>query len=64
VRRGPQDLVRVAKLRAHKTDQNPLLFRINMEAGHGGASGRYDYLEETAFDYAFILEATFSRRWP
>ncbi len=54
----------VAKLRAHKTDQNPLLFRINMEAGHGGASGRYDYLEETAFDYAFILEATFSRRSP
>lgn len=45
----------VAKLRAHKTDDNPLLFRINMEAGHGGASGRYDYLKETAFDYAFIL---------
>ncbi|MCZ6807708.1 MAG: S9 family peptidase [Deltaproteobacteria bacterium] len=45
----------VAKLRAHKTDENPLLFRINMEAGHGGASGRYDYLKETAFDYAFVL---------
>jgi oligopeptidase B len=45
----------IAKLRAHKTDQNPLLFRINMEAGHGGASGRYDYLKETAFDYAFLL---------
>ena len=45
----------VAKLRATKTDDNPLLFRINMEAGHGGASGRYDYLEETAFDYAFLL---------
>ncbi len=52
----------VAKLRAHKTDENPLLFRINMEAGHGGASGRYDYLKETAFDYAFILEASLSRR--
>jgi oligopeptidase B len=45
----------VAKLRALKTDNNPLLFRINMEAGHGGASGRYDYLKETALDYAFIL---------
>ena len=45
----------VAKLRAHKTDNNPLLFKINMDAGHGGASGRYDYLKETALDYAFIL---------
>ncbi|MGB5811461.1 MAG: S9 family peptidase [Polyangiales bacterium] len=45
----------VAKLRAHKTDGNPLLFRTNMEAGHGGASGRYDHLKETAFEYAFIL---------
>ncbi len=45
----------VAKLRAHKTDENPLLFKINMEAGHGGSSGRYDYLKETALDYAFIL---------
>ena len=45
----------VAKLRALKTDSNPLLFKINMDAGHGGASGRYDYLKETALDYAFIL---------
>ena len=46
----------VAKLRALKTDSNPLLFKINMEpAGHGGASGRYTKLHETAFDYAFIL---------
>ncbi len=45
----------LAKLRAHKTDENPLLFKINMEAGHGGSSGRYDYLKETALDYAFIL---------
>jgi oligopeptidase B len=45
----------VAKLRANKTDDNPLVFKINMDAGHGGASGRYDYLKETAFDYAFIL---------
>ena len=45
----------VAKLRALKTDEKPLLFKINMEAGHGGASGRYDYLKETALDYAFLL---------
>ncbi len=45
----------VAKLRAMKTDSNPLLFKINMGAGHGGASGRYDYLREIALDYAFIL---------
>ena len=45
----------VAKLRAMKTDKNPLLFKINMGAGHGGASGRYDALRDTAFDYAFIL---------
>jgi oligopeptidase B len=46
----------VAKLRALRTDDRLLAFKINMDAGHGGASGRYDYLEETAFDYAFILE--------
>ncbi len=46
----------VAKLRAMKTDSNQLLFKINMDpAGHGGASGRYTKLRETAFDYAFIL---------
>ncbi|HMG85431.1 MAG TPA: S9 family peptidase [Terracidiphilus sp.] len=45
----------VAKLRALKTDGNPLLLVTNMEAGHGGASGRYDYLKEIAFDYAFLL---------
>ena len=45
----------VARLRALKTDGNPLLLRINMDAGHGGASGRYDYLREIAFTYAFIL---------
>ena len=46
----------VAKLRAMKTDANPLLFHINMDpAGHGGKSGRYERLRETAFDYAFIL---------
>jgi len=45
----------VAKLRALKTDSNPLLLKINMGAGHGGASGRYDYLREIALDYAFFL---------
>ena len=45
----------VARLRATKTDKNPLLLKTNMGAGHGGAAGRYDYLKETAFDYAFIL---------
>jgi oligopeptidase B len=45
----------VAKLRANKTDTNPLLFKVNMGAGHGGASGRYDYLREIALDYAFVL---------
>jgi oligopeptidase B len=45
----------VAKLRALKTDSNPLLLKVNMGAGHGGASGRYDYLREIALDYAFLL---------
>jgi len=45
----------VAKLRSLKTDSNALLFKINMGAGHGGASGRYDYLREIALDYAFLL---------
>ncbi len=46
----------VAKLRAMKTDKNPLIFKINMAGGHGGASGRYDRLRETAFDYAFMFK--------
>jgi oligopeptidase B len=46
----------VARLRARKVDSNPLVFRINLEpAGHGGASGRYEQLRETAYDYAFLL---------
>jgi oligopeptidase B len=45
----------VAKLRATKTDNNPLLLKTNMGAGHGGSSGRYDYLREVAFDYAYML---------
>jgi len=45
----------VAKLRTIKSDATPLLLHINMDAGHGGASGRYDYLNEIAFDYAFLF---------
>lgn len=45
----------VAKLRTLKTDNNQLLLQTNMGAGHGGASGRYDYLKEKAFEYAFLF---------
>ncbi len=45
----------VAKLRTLKTGTNVLLLVTNMQAGHGGASGRYDYLKEIALDYAFLL---------
>lgn len=47
----------VARLRARKTDSAMLLLRTNMTAGHSGASGRFARLEETAFEYAFILKA-------
>jgi oligopeptidase B len=46
----------VAKLRTMKTDDNPLLFRVNMEAGHGGKSGRFQRFRETAEEYAFLLD--------
>lgn len=46
----------VAKLRAMKTDQNLALLHINMKSGHGGASGRFDRLKDTAFYYAFALD--------
>jgi oligopeptidase B len=45
----------VAKLRSVKTDRNPLLLRTNMEAGHGGKSGRFERYREVAEEYAFIL---------
>ncbi len=45
----------VAKLRTLNTGDKPVLLHTNMTAGHGGASGRYDYLKEIAFDYAFLL---------
>ncbi len=46
----------VAKLRALKTDDNRLLLKTNMQAGHGGASGRYQRYREIAFQYAFMLD--------
>ncbi len=48
----------VAKLRTHSTSGNPVLFRINMDAGHAGASGRFSRLEEIAYTYAFALKVT------
>jgi oligopeptidase B len=45
----------VAKLREHKTDNNLLLLKTNMVAGHSGASGRYDAIREIAYEYAFVL---------
>ena len=45
-----------AKLRANKTDENLLILKTNMGAGHGGASGRYDAIRERAFAYAFIID--------
>lgn len=44
-----------AKLRALKTDDNILLLHMNMDSGHGGATGRYDGIKDTAFEFAFIL---------
>lgn len=46
----------VAKMREMKTDTNPLLLHTNMEAGHGGASGRFERIKEIALEYAFILD--------
>jgi len=46
-----------ARLRAAKTDNNLLVLKTNMGAGHGGSSGRFDYLKEIAFEYAFIFDA-------
>ncbi|MCA1653443.1 MAG: prolyl oligopeptidase family serine peptidase, partial [Sphingomonadales bacterium] len=46
----------VARLRAHKTDSNPLLFRVNMEAGHGGKSGRFRSYQDQAEMFAFVLD--------
>jgi oligopeptidase B len=45
----------VAKLRANKTDDHPLVFSVDMAAGHGGKAGRFQRLDDTALEYAFIL---------
>jgi oligopeptidase B len=47
----------VARLREHSTSGAPMLLKINMEAGHGGASGRFEFLKEIALDYAFAIWA-------
>ena len=47
----------IAKLREKSTSDAPMLLKINMDAGHGGASGRFDFLKEIAFDYAFAIWA-------
>jgi oligopeptidase B len=47
----------VARLRPHSTSGRPVLLKINMDAGHGGAAGRFDFLKEIALDYAFALRA-------
>ena len=52
----------VAKLREKTTGDAPILLKINMEAGHGGASGRFDFLKEIALDYAFAVWAN-ERGW-
>ena len=52
----------VARLRALKTDTNPLLFKVELEGGHFGKSGRYEWIKQRAFDYAFLLEYIEKRR--
>ncbi|HKX95246.1 MAG TPA: prolyl oligopeptidase family serine peptidase, partial [Methylibium sp.] len=46
----------VARLRTLKTDANPLLLQVNLDAGHGGASGRFDALRELSLTYTFMLD--------
>ena len=52
----------VAKLRENTTGEAPILLKINMDAGHGGASGRFEFLKEIALDYAFAVWAV-DRGW-
>ena len=47
----------IARLRDYSTSDSPLLLKINMEAGHGGASGRFDFLKEIALDFSFAVWA-------
>ncbi|MCH2234325.1 MAG: S9 family peptidase [Crocinitomicaceae bacterium] len=46
----------VAKIRDLKTDDNPILLRTNMEAGHGGSAGRFETMKEVAYNYAFLID--------
>jgi oligopeptidase B len=46
----------IARLRRHKTDDNPVLFKVNLEAGHGGRSGRFQRYRELAEEYAFLID--------
>ena len=55
-------LLQKTKLRDLKTDSNLLLLKTNMETGHGGASGRYEYYKEVALNYAFLLDQTEPRQ--
>ncbi len=48
----------MARLRDRKRSDNPVLFKINMDSGHAGASGRFSRLEEIAYIYAFALRVT------
>ncbi|HET7413153.1 MAG TPA: prolyl oligopeptidase family serine peptidase, partial [Pararhizobium sp.] len=48
----------IARLRETNTGNAPLLLKTNMDAGHGGASGRFQRLEEIAYEYAFALKVT------
>jgi oligopeptidase B len=52
----------VAKLRATKTDAHPLLFKIDLQAGHGGKSGRFQRYREVAEEFAFVLEQVAEKR--
>ena len=54
----------VARLRERKTSDNPVIFRINLDAGHAGASGRFSRLEEIAYNYAFAIKVTGAPRAP
>ena len=53
----------VARLRKHKTDNNVIAFRINMDSGHSGASGRFERLKEVAIAYTFAI-AVARGEWP
>jgi oligopeptidase B len=51
-----------AKLRELKTNESTVLLRTNFEAGHAGASGRYDFLKEVALDFAFLIDKVGSKQ--